>query len=561
MKKPAREILDRYFDDELSPDDLEQLTAWLVESPEHAAEFTSQARLDFLLKEAWKSGQACAVDGAIITIGGSHDQPMNSAVSTTPTKRQQNLHSSGIQFSVPLAVALLIMAVAGPQIWLAWSQTPQVKEQIAGFTPSIDGGFAGHGVGMDAMGAHQWHGVDEIARVTGLRGVVWLTGHQRMLGERLSASMLRFAEGTVRVVFKSGVVASVVGPAELHLLSGDHARLIAGTFVAYAHPGAEGFRLDTPGAEITDLGTEFGASVDRNGKTDLSVFDGSVQLVSKTGGNREIFTQGQGASISAKGVMRPQFSLEAFEEPRDAISGYKIVWEPFGPGSATGPFPGLADTGWLGPWQVRAAPDGESTRLATIVDSQPLHPGAQWYLHLHSGEGDGRQTVRLEARRPYGSVDSFSIEKPYVLECLVRVQSNPLMLSQFEIAGFARGSAAESEVPSWHIVAGQDTVNGGLRWQRPLDDRGKDVVAGRPVDTLMVDWWEPWRVCVAVDPPQHRWRFMLASSTQSWASGWHSLDLATGGPVDSHEIVFGATGNKPHRLSFAIDEVKIRNRP
>jgi len=427
MKQPARETIGRYFDDELSAQELEQLSAWLTESPAHAADFASWARLDFLLREALKPGQACAVDGAIIAVGGLDELPAGDSVKMGADGWQPKPAASGMPVAIAMAVALLVMAVAVPQIWSGWSRNPQASKQRVEFVPSAGDGFAG--ISRDsrettASGSEKLGEIDEVARVTGLKGVVWLTGQQRELGERLAAGMLRFQQGTVRIVFTGGVVASVVGPAELHLLAGDHARLIAGTFVAYAPPGAEGFRLDTPGAEITDLGTEFGASVDREGNTDLSVFDGSVQLVAKGDGNREVFTQGQGATISPTGVMRPQFLLAAFEEPRDAISGYKIVWEPFGPGSATGP------------WQMKASPATEQATLATVTDSQPLHPGTEWYLHALSAMGDGQQMVRLEARRPYGSVDSFTIEEPYTIECLVRVQSNPSMLSRFEIAGF-----------------------------------------------------------------------------------------------------------------------------
>lgn len=564
MKQPARETIGRYFGDELSAQELEQLSAWLTESPAHAADFASWARLDFLLREALKPGQACAVDGAIIAVGGPDEPRAGDLANTATTVQQAMAEPSAFRVTIALAVALLVMAVAVPQIWSGWSRNPQASKQRVEFVPSAGDGFAG--ISRDsrettASGSEKLGEIDEVARVTGLKGVVWLAGQQRELGERLAAGMLRFQQGTVRIVFTGGVVASVVGPAELHLLAGDHARLITGTFVAYAPPGAEGFRLDTPGAEITDLGTEFGASVDREGNTDLSVFDGSVQLVAKGDGNREVFTQGQGATISPTGVMRPQFLLAAFEEPRDAISGYRIVWEPFGPGSATGPFPGGADAGWLGPWQIEASPATEQATLATVTDSQPLHPGTEWYLHALSAMGDGQQMVRLEARRPYGSVDSFTIEEPYTIECLVRVQSNPSMLSRFEIAGFMGAAAEENQKPCWQIVADQDSAAGVFRWQRPPEDSGEDAAPGHALDTLVVGWWEPWRVCVAVDPAQERWRFMLASPRHSWASTWQPLKTVSGVPIDHHEIVFRAAGKTPHRLSFAIDEVKIRNRP
>lgn len=555
----ADEMLSRYFDGDLSGEEERKLSVWLRESPANAVRFVRQARLDYLLWSALKTSQPVAVEGEIVSVGGElprHGvEPASRPVLVE--SRRGKAAENGAMTPIMLAALLLMATLGGLGVWTVRGNT----------VPNA--GTTGHGTavvawseGFEEVGSVVSTGLpDDVARITGMKGARWLPGHERHLGEWLPHGLLRLQQGTVRLVFAGGVVASVVGPAEVHLLAGDHARLIAGTFVAYAPEGAEGFRLDTPGAEITDLGTEFGASVTADGETNLSVFDGAVELVAKNGGIRDILSQGQGAVISADGTARPQFFLMPFEEPRDAIRGYRIIWEPFGPGSATGEFPGAAGAGWRSAWQVNASPPGKPGELVTVTDRQPLHPGAEWYLVVTSEKPVAGATSRLQVRRAYGSVDAYSVDEPYTIECLVRVQSNPAFVDCFEIAGFAGPRAGAGAQPQWSLQALSENTAGKLQWKFGDDAGGPSGQTDVDRIEMPVGWWEPWRVCVTVDPPNSRWRFMLASPHRSWASGWKALGESGKLPGDAHEIVFTARGETPYRLSFAIDELRIRNLP
>lgn len=549
-------LISRYFDDDLSEAEVEELTAWLQQSPENAAEFARQARLDYLLTRSLPAPQAVAVEGTIVRLGGLADADEVSdgpraAVRSSALWERSESRVTGL---VVLATLLLVATLGGLRVWsvrtagLASDSLPEPSGGVARRFESTGPSFERDGNSL--AGA--------VVEITGLKGVRWLAGHERRLGDRLAEGVLRFQQGTVRVRFTGGVVASIVGPAEVQLISGDQARLIAGTFVAYAPEGAEGFRLDTPGAEITDLGTEFGARVDDAGETTLSVFDGEVQLVSRDGGVRETLTQGQGATISATGVARPQFSLTPFEEPRDAIRGYRIVWEPFGPGSATGPFPGSAGAGWRGPWLVVTEPAGGGETVS-ITNKQPLHPGAEWYLEFLGAIPPSAAEARLQVRRSYGSLDAFSVERPYTIECLVRLQSHPFFVNCFEVAGFLGKQEEVTGQPAWAVRALPEGEAARLRWQVAQPMPETPDIAGN--DGPLVGWWEPFRLAVTIDPAKKRWRFMVASPQQSAASEWRELALSAFSDGEPHEIVVTARGDTPYRLSFAIDEVKIRNLP
>ena len=549
-------LISRYFDDDLSEAEAEELTAWVQQSPTNAAEFARQSRLDYLLKRSLAAPQAVAVEGTIVSLGGLAgaeeviDGPRSAVRSSALLERSE----TRVSRLVVLATLLLVATLGGLRVWsvrtagLTSDSLPEPSGGVATLFESTGPSFERDGNSL--AGA--------VVEITGLKGVRWLAGHERRLGDRLAEGVLRFQHGTVRVRFTGGVVASIVGPAEVQLIAGDQARLIAGTFVAYAPEGAEGFRLDTPGAEITDLGTEFGACVDEAGETTLSVFDGEVQLVSRDGGVREILTQGQGATISAAGVARPQFSLAPFEEPRDALCGYRIVWEPFGPGSATGPFPGSAGAGWLGPWQVVADPAGRGETVS-IADKQPLHPGTEWYLEILGAIPSSGAEGRLQVRRSYGALDAFSVKKPYTIECLVRLQSHPSFVNCFEVAGFVGEQEEETGQPAWAVRALPEGDAARLRWQVAQPMPETPVITGN--DGPLVGWWEPFRLAVTVDPGKQRWRFMIASPQQSAASDWRQLTASALSGGESHELVVTARGSTPYRLAFALDEVKIRNLP
>jgi ferric-dicitrate binding protein FerR (iron transport regulator) len=549
-------LISRYFDDDLSEAEAEELTAWLKQSSENAADFARQARLDYLLKRSLEAPQAVAVEGTIVSLGGLADAEEvidgpRSAVRSSALWERSESRVTGL---VVLATLLLVATLGGLRVWsvrtagLASDTLPEPSGGVASRFESTGPSFEPDGNSL----------TEAVVEITGLKGVRWLAGHERRLGDRLAKGVLRFQQGTVRVRFVGGVVASIVGPAEVQLIAGNQARLIAGTFVAYAPEGAEGFRLDTPGAEITDLGTEFGARVDDAGETTLSVFDGEVQLVSRDGGVRETLTQGQGATISAAGVARPQFSLTPFEEPRDAIRGYRIVWEPFGPGSATGPFPGSAGAGWRGPWRVVADPAGGGETVS-ITNKQPLHPGAEWYLEFLGAIPPSAAEARLQVRRSYRSLDAFSVERPYTIECLVRLQSNPSFVNCFEVAGFLGKQEGVAGQPAWAVRALPEGEVARLRWQVAQSMTETLDIAGN--DGPLVSWWEPFRLAVTIDPAKKRWRFMVASPQQSASSEWRELALSAFGDGEPHEIVVTARGDTPYRLSFAIDEVKIRNLP
>jgi len=99
------------------------------------------------------------------------------------------------------------------------------------------------------------------------------SGTQLLTGENLV-----LIHGVVEIAFAGGAKMIVEAPATLELLSADSARLVQGRLVGLVPRSDVQLTIKTPGASITDLGTEFGVSVDPQRVTHLHVFQGRVSV-------------------------------------------------------------------------------------------------------------------------------------------------------------------------------------------------------------------------------------------------------------------------------------------
>jgi hypothetical protein len=93
----------------------------------------------------------------------------------------------------------------------------------------------------------------------------------------MPGSRAKLDQGTFELTFASGVRAIVRGPADLTLH--DRGNLFMQTGTAWFHVPAEcaGFKVQTPGMTVTDLGTEFGMRTRPDSLDEVHVFRGKVE--------------------------------------------------------------------------------------------------------------------------------------------------------------------------------------------------------------------------------------------------------------------------------------------
>src|SRR6185295_9995682 len=123
----------------------------------------------------------------------------------------------------------------------------------------------------------------------------WKTGTEApRLGAPLEPGWLRLKSGLAQIVFYSGARVVIEGPIELQLISPTEASCRKGRLTADVPPQARGFRIDTPQMNVTDLGTTFGLDV-KERRTELHVFEGSVEFQATAGAAKQNLKEGAGA--------------------------------------------------------------------------------------------------------------------------------------------------------------------------------------------------------------------------------------------------------------------------
>lgn len=253
------ELLDVVLDSESSEAQNLELDALIRQDPELAREVAAQLRFHSLLE--WEAPQI----SSFATPGAP------AAPATRPF--------------VPPARPRAVFA--------AWAQAAAAAIIIAG-------------------GAGLWYGLRDaapqdgaIAEIVDDRLVDWGPATDALTADRrVRAGRVEIESGTLTLRFRSGATVNAIGPATMRIESDMLVRLDSGQATAHVPHWAAGFTVETPDVEIVDLGTEFGVVARRDGKTDVVVFDGEVDLtpvMQRAGGVQKRLTQGEGVSVTNEG--------------------------------------------------------------------------------------------------------------------------------------------------------------------------------------------------------------------------------------------------------------------
>lgn len=145
-------------------------------------------------------------------------------------------------------------------------------------------------------------------------GVQWAEGSRPwQVGMSVPAGKLALQGGLVRLEFYSGASVTLEGRSELEIVSVHEAKCRYGQMRVHVPPHARGFRLTTPEAKVVDLGTEFGLKVSDEGKAEVHVFDGEVEVYPNAGNGTDKLSVKQGAGWDATNGLktsRAQVSAE-----------------------------------------------------------------------------------------------------------------------------------------------------------------------------------------------------------------------------------------------------------
>ena len=137
----------------------------------------------------------------------------------------------------------------------------------------------------------------------------------RGVGHAIGRDREFLKKGEATLLLDNSVELKLRGPTEFTFLSVDHGLLHRGQVSARVPESAIGFRLDAPGLNVVDLGTEFSLATDVSGAPAVHVFNGKVRAALPTlPSSRTELTTGETArfDVSRGLVSRSNELLEYF---------------------------------------------------------------------------------------------------------------------------------------------------------------------------------------------------------------------------------------------------------
>jgi len=251
-------LLNRYFDGELTPTEKRELELILLEEPKARREFWRAAALHGALRisgeQAW--GARAAKEIA--------ERPAVAAARSRRWFLTEFPRLGWAALAAGLAAAVIVTVSSWKEPRAIKTGGQAVVSSRSGAPNSVADPFLA--IVVDQSAGARWTGSPS------LRGI----------GHALGRDRVRLEAGEATLMLDNGVELQLRGPVELELLSVDHGVLHRGQLSARVPDNAIGFRIDAPGVNVVDLGTEFSLAVDDGGEPKVHVFKGKVRAAMPT---------------------------------------------------------------------------------------------------------------------------------------------------------------------------------------------------------------------------------------------------------------------------------------
>lgn len=273
MTEPQRWIA-ADLDDALTAAEREALLAWLKAHPDHLRTFVEAGFFEQQIRSTVVAQVQRESAAAFVPIEAS---PQSHPAGVAPQTGRATFVRRWPRAAMAGAIALLLTLIGG-SLWIRRSAVPAAPG-LARVTQA------------------------QSAQVPAQSGAV-------QVGQRLESGRFSLVAGAVEISLNNGVTLVFEGPGDLELLNPMRALLHAGQAVVRVPTNAIGFRLETPGANVLDLGTEFGVKAGPGLSTDVQVYEGTVITTPKPAAAAGSFplrlTAGSAARFSPAGNHAPQ---------------------------------------------------------------------------------------------------------------------------------------------------------------------------------------------------------------------------------------------------------------
>lgn len=125
------------------------------------------------------------------------------------------------------------------------------------------------------------------ARLVATTDATWSGNIRLAMNQKLPVSTpLELVRGVAELAYPSGARVTLEGPCRFQLDKPEAITVLHGRTSVHAPPGAQGFRVDTPGGRFVDLGTRFGLAVGSDGLKPViltEVYEGEIEVQAVAG--------------------------------------------------------------------------------------------------------------------------------------------------------------------------------------------------------------------------------------------------------------------------------------
>lgn len=350
MTENIKELISGHLDGVLTDDQQAELAAWIKADPANADQFAEAVFLDNRLQ-------------AEVNAAPYKEQNEVAQVSTA----RHSIRQWWPQITTTLAACLLV--AVGLAVWLSQNDEQQL-----------------------ATDSRETSGELSFASIAQLVGAQWDDDNALSIGDRLSAQTIKLRSGFLRLAFDDGVEVTLQGPVEYELLAAGKTKLKSGLLTATVPPGAEGFSVNTPTAEVVDLGTAFGIDLQEDGVSRISVFEGEVEVSTADSAETKLLKEGEAVRISSgESIESVEFDPDPYTKVWPVSSGIEHSTEAFR---------------FVPPWppqqrfvrsdeDIFIAPEGQIATLSSLLRVNLSSPGT--YSHedeLNASELPAGQQIR-----------------------------------------------------------------------------------------------------------------------------------------------------------------------
>ncbi len=283
-------------DEALTQGDVDQLADWIEQSPENAAKFVQASFIHRAVHDSFAGADieknvmgALSATSAMDAIDYLESKRQEAEQEDIDNLRRMHLNGNNL-FTGFLKIAAVVM-ISLSAIWFMHSIG--VNEPEPSFENYVSVAT------LDVVSGVSWDKESEVLQT----------------GDRLFVNQdIVFSTGSVRIRFDNSADVLVQAPVSFRIKGEKLLYLQEGKLTAVVPPGAKGFTVLTPVAEVVDFGTEFGVTVDKSGRTETSVFEGAVDF----------------SATDAQGHYKPKRITEGLSRTIDQdsnLSGEKAVDE------------------------------------------------------------------------------------------------------------------------------------------------------------------------------------------------------------------------------------------